>query len=102
MTAIRPWCQVTIVGQAGIVLADRALVGSAAPDLDAVDELAWMALIAGRIGGGITLDRVSPELRELLELCGLGVEVERKAEGREESLGVEEGEKIVHPGDLPG
>jgi hypothetical protein len=62
---------VRIVSPDGILLAERILDGPAAPDLGAVDQIARIALVARRIGGTVAIDIVSPELRALLELCGL-------------------------------
>ena len=76
------------------------LGGPGLPDLGAVDDVARLALLAGRLGGRIVLSDVSPAMRSLLELAGLGVEVEGEAEGGEEPLGVEEGQEELHPGDL--
>ncbi len=66
-----------------------------------MDDVARLALLAGRLGGGIVLTEVSPALRTLLELAGLRVEVEGQAELGEEPLGVQEGQEEGHPGDLP-
>lgn len=110
MTAPQPPCEVTIIGPAGELLAQRAVTR---PDLEGVDQIAWMALVARRIGGRLALGGVAPDLCALFELCGLqalldgsarsvaSVEVERQPEGGEEALGVEEGEEVVQGGDLP-
>jgi hypothetical protein len=94
------WCRVQIVGAEHTTLASRQLGGPGFPDIGAVDDVARLALLARRLGGRIVLSDVSPELRSLLELAGLRVEVEREAERREEPLGVEEGQEELHPGDL--
>jgi hypothetical protein len=65
-------------------------------DLAAVDALARMHLAARRAGGTVCVDAMCEQLRELLELVGLGGELEGKAEEGEEGPGVEEG---VEPGD---
>jgi len=105
---VQPWCRVTITDADGRVLARRTLSGTAAPGLDAVDEVARLALLAVRMGAAVTLADVSPDLRELLDLAGLGnetaglrVKVEWQAEGGEQALVVEEGEEEVHRRDPP-
>lgn len=71
------------------------------PGLAAVDSLARLALLARRLDCPLTV-RLSPELGELVEFCGLGeplgVERRRQAEERKETLDVEEG---VETGDPP-
>ena len=69
----------------------------AAADLDTVDALAYLALLAHRMGCRLVLRDVPSRLRELLELAGLSgpdgvlvVEAERQAEHREHPVGVEE------------
>jgi len=101
MAGLQLWCRVTIVGPDGAELAGRVLEGPGAPDLGAVDDVARLALLAARLGGGIVLGEVSSLMRELLELAGLGVEVKGQPEGREESFGVQETQEEAHPGDLP-
>jgi hypothetical protein len=103
MTAVEVWCRVTVVGPDGAVLACCLLRRTGAPDLGSVDRVARLALLAGRLGGGIVLADVSSALRELLDLAGLSVQVAGEAERREEPLGVEGGQEEIHPGDLhPG
>jgi hypothetical protein len=94
------WCRVQIVGADHTTLARHQLGGPGLPDLGAVDDVARLALRARRLGGRIILSDVSPALRSLLDLAGLTVEVEGEAEGREEPLGVQEGQEELHPGDL--
>jgi hypothetical protein len=94
------WCRVQIVGADQATLACHQLGGPGFPDLGAVDDVARLALLARRLGGRVVLSDVSPGLRSLLELAGLPVEVEGEAEGREEALGIEEGQEELHPGDL--
>lgn len=72
----------------------RALV---AADLDTVDALAYLALLARRMGCRLVLRDVPGHLRELLELAGLSgpngvlvVEAQRQAEHGEHPVGVEE------------
>lgn len=67
-------------------------------DLGAVDALARLRLTARRLGCELALRGASPELAELLALCGLAevlgddevVGVLREAEEREQARGVEE------------
>jgi hypothetical protein len=89
MAERRRWCRVTVLGPDGTVLARRVLAGAGRPGLAAVDRVARLALLAGRIGGSIALTEVAPALAELLALAGLPVEVEGQAELGEEPFGVE-------------
>jgi hypothetical protein len=84
------WCRVTIVGPDGTELARRTLLGPGAPDLDAVDLVAWLALLAQRLESRLVLSAVSPSMRELLELAALPVEVQWEPELGEQALGVQE------------
>lgn len=61
-----------------------------APCIEAVDYIAVLQLGLKRAGYELRLANVRDDLRELLELCPLGVEMERQAEQREEPGGVEE------------
>jgi hypothetical protein len=84
--------------ESGTLACDVAAVRD--PDLGTVDTLARMALTACRLGRRVELRRARPELRELLELAGLGnlaVEVIRQVEQREEPLGVEEEDDSADP-----
>ncbi len=51
------WCRVTMVDPEGIALAAGVLEGPAAPDIGAVDDVARLALLAKRLGGGLVPDR---------------------------------------------
>ena len=66
----------------------------------AEDEVARLALLAGRLGGDVALGEVCPALDALLHLTGLAVEVEGQAELAEEPLRAQEGQEEGHPGDL--
>jgi hypothetical protein len=101
MNGVQLWCRVRVVGPDGTELACCRLEGPGAPDLEAVDNVAHLALLAWRLGGGIVLAEVLPALQALLELAGLRVEVSGQAELEEEPLGVQEGQEESHPGDLP-
>jgi hypothetical protein len=81
-------------GGGGVVVCDVSRVVS--PALALVDVLARLQLAARRAGGRIRVRGPSPELRALLGLLGLPLEVEGEPEQREPPLGVEE---AVEPGD---
>jgi hypothetical protein len=74
------WCRVTMVGSDGDPIADGVLEGTSRPGLDAVEDLARLALVAKRLGAHLQLAEVTPELVDLLELAGLRVEMERQPE----------------------
>lgn len=97
---VQLWCRVKVLSSDGAELADILLEGQGAPDLGAVDEVASLALLAGRLGGGVVLAEVSAALDALLRLAGLGVEVEGQAELAEEPPGAQQGQEKGHPGDL--
>ncbi len=101
MPAEQRWCRVTVLGPDGTVRVHHILEGPGTPDLGSVDEVARLALWAGRQGGSVVLSEVSPELDELLQLSGLRVEVQWQTEGRKESLVVQEVEEETHPCDPP-
>ncbi len=99
MASPQAWCRVTIIGPGGRELGSCTLQGPGAPDLSTVDVVGRLALLAKRLGGGLILSRVSPGLRELLELSGLGVEMEREPEVGEETLRVQQGQEEGRLGD---
>ncbi len=70
------WCRVTMVDPDGVALASGVLEGPSAPDIGAVDDVARLALLAKRLGGGLVLSEVCPDLRALVELTGLVVEMD--------------------------
>jgi hypothetical protein len=76
-------------------------VSALAPDAGSVDALARLELLARRQGKQLRLRKVSPELQQLLGLCGLGevlrVEVVGQPEEREERVGVEEERQLGDP-----
>lgn len=78
------WCRVRLVAQDGTEAGRYSLEGHGAPDLTAVDVVARLGLLAGRQNQTLLLEEVSGDMVRLLELAGLGVEVDRQAEGREE------------------
>ena len=95
------WCRLTVVGPDGTELLHQALTGAGRPDLASVDDVARLALHAARLGGALAITDLSPDLRRLLDLAGLVVEVEGQPEGGEQALGVEEVEEVLHPDDPP-
>jgi hypothetical protein len=99
MGSKRLWCRVSIVGLDGTQLLVRNLAGSDAPDLETVDELARLVLTADRFGGDLIVTELADELRELLDLVGLRVEVERQTKPRKEPFGLEIRQEETHPDD---
>ena len=69
------WCRVTLLGPDGDRLASWDMGGARPADLSTVDEVARIALLAGRLGGRVVLTEVSDRMRELLGLAGLPIEV---------------------------
>jgi hypothetical protein len=67
---------VTLVDAGGAVLARWALAGESGPNLDAVNLIARWVIIARRADARVKIEAVCPELRELLELAALPVEME--------------------------
>ena len=76
-------------------------VSALAADLLTVDALARLELSARRHGRRLQVRDASGELRDLIELVGLNevlrVEPERKAEQRENAVGVEEERELDDP-----
>jgi hypothetical protein len=100
MPGARLWCRMTVRRPDGSELFRGALDGWGAPDLATVDRIARLALHWRRAGSTLVLSEVSAELAELLDLAGLRVEMEGKAEAREQALGVERRQEEAHPDDL--
>jgi hypothetical protein len=73
MAGSEVWCRVTITSPLGVQRVTWLIRGDGAPDLDIVDQLAWLLLAARRLGDGLRLSEVCPRLGELLELVGLPV-----------------------------
>jgi hypothetical protein len=75
-----------------------------AAEVAAVEALARLALVARRLGCPLKVRRASPELRDLVEFCGLsaalgvGGQRGRQPEQREQAVDVEE---RVDPDDPP-
>jgi len=71
-------------------------VSELAAEVAAVDALARLALVARRLGCPLKVRRASPELRDLVELCGLTAALGvvgrdgRQPEQREQPVDVEE------------
>lgn len=65
------------------------------PCIELVDYICRLQLGLKRAGLGLRLINVGDDLLSLMDLCGLGVEVQGQAEEREQPWGVEE------EGDLP-
>ena len=63
-------CARVAAGEPGPLACDVAGVDD--PDMGTIDALARMALAARRLGRHVELLRARPDLRELLELAGLG------------------------------
>jgi hypothetical protein len=84
--------------EAGLVIVEADLLGL--PHLAAIEALCRASLLARRRGVRLVIRDPSPELRALLELCGLAealscregsaLEAPREAEQREQAFGVEE------------
>jgi hypothetical protein len=90
MDPLQLWCKVAVIGPDGTELTRCELEGPGTPDLGTVDQVARLALLAGRLEGHIALDEVSASLRGLLELAGLYVEVEGQTKLGEETLRIQE------------
>ena len=101
MATFERWCRVRLIGPDGDPLGYYPFGGPSSPDLRAVDEVARLDLLTTRLGGRIQLVDVSPALRELLDLAGLAVEMDRQTKGRKQPRGIEEVQEEVHGGDLP-
>jgi len=97
MGSCRLWYRVTVVSEEGSEV-DWNVGGAGRPTMQAVDTVARLALLARRGGASIRLSEVAPEMRELLDLAGLTLEVPWQAEGGKDPLGVQEG---VESGDPP-
>jgi hypothetical protein len=93
MSDIQLWCRVVVTGPDGAELVGVRLSGTGEPGLGAVDDVARLALMAGRLGGTVVVAQASPVLRALLDLAGLPVEVEGEAELGEEARRVQEGQE---------
>ena len=84
MTDRQLWCRVRLIGRGGVEAGCYSLEGYGDPDLTAADVVARLCLLAERTDRTFALEDVSEAMVRLLDLAGLGVEVQRKAEGREE------------------
>jgi len=70
------WCRVRIVGPGHEELAAVCLRGSGPPDLDAVEQVARLVLVARRSGCTVRLADACAEMADLVVLVALPVEVE--------------------------
>ena len=80
MKGLELWYRATVVGPDGTELVRCVLEGAGTPGLGTVDDVARLALWAGRLGGTVVVTEVSAFLGALLALAGLGVEVPGQAE----------------------
>jgi hypothetical protein len=78
------WCRVRLMASGGDEAGCYSLEGYGDPDLTAVDVVARLDLLAGRQDQSLVLEQVSPSMARLLELAGLGVDVQGQTEGREQ------------------
>ena len=99
MDQVKLWCRVTIIGRDGSVLLSSVLTGRGVPDLGAVDQVAQFALLAKRVESHIELSQLTPAMRDLVALSGLGIEMEREAEEGKEFLEIQQAQEEAHPGD---
>ncbi|HEV2217925.1 MAG TPA: hypothetical protein VGV88_10150 [Candidatus Dormibacteraeota bacterium] len=67
------------------------------PGLEVVEYVCRLRLGLKRGGRQLRLANARPELLELLELCGLGVEVERQSKERKEPGRVQEEGELSDP-----
>ena len=79
------WCRVRLVAPGGGEAGRYSLEGYGDPDLTAVDVVARLGLLAARQGQHLVLEEISEAMARLLDLSGLGVDVEREPEGREQA-----------------
>lgn len=70
----RRWCRITLWDAQDHPVARRVLGGSGDPDLHAIELVAELLLKAHRESARVTLDQLSPEMCDLMTLCGLSVE----------------------------
>lgn len=100
METWRPWFRVTMTDEQGVE-AGWLVGGYGAPALDAVDAVARLMLLARRAGTPVRFSEVATGVRELVELAGVGVEMQWEPEGGEQQLGLHRGEEDRQLGDLP-
>jgi hypothetical protein len=101
MSHAHPWCLYRVSGRHGAGLIVDILDGPGRPDLGTVDEFARLQLLAGRLGGKLEILQICPELVYLLELSGLGIQMEGQTELWEQPTRIQQGQKEGHLGDLP-
>ena len=78
------WCRVRVVERGGTEAARYSLEGYGDPDITAVDVVARLGLLAGRLDQTLVLEDLSEAMAQLLDLAGLDVDVEGQTEGRKE------------------
>ncbi|MCU1492071.1 MAG: hypothetical protein JWM85_3476 [Acidimicrobiaceae bacterium] len=99
-TVMTWWYRVTAERSDGAPVGRPVVVeGDGPPDLRAVDELAHSMLEAHRRSCHLVVERLAPEMAELLELAGLAFRVQGKPEGSEQPLGLERLEEQGQLGD---
>lgn len=96
-----PWCRLRVERPDGSVVARRTLHGFGPPDLDALDAVARLLLVARRNRARLVVEDAVPELYDLVELAGLSLRVEPGGEPElgEHLAGVEQVEEEAHLGD---
>lgn len=95
------WCRLTAVDSDGSRVGTLSIDGDGLPDMSAVDQLARWVLEAQRARLRIALECLTPEMAGLLDLAGLGLEVQWKAERGEKPCRLEGVQEKGHLGDLP-
>lgn len=100
MDSCELWCRVTVTHDGGSEFA-LSICGAGVPGIEAVDAVARLSWLARRAGASVHLSHVSREMRELLDLAGLSVEMQWEAEGGEEQLRLHRSEEDRQLGDLP-
>lgn len=84
----RVWCRISTLSGDGRTREEWVIEGGDGPDLAVVDRIARRVLAASRAGGRVVLDELAPELRELLDLVALRVDLDGTVEvQREAELG---------------
>jgi hypothetical protein len=87
------WCRFSLLDDQGSIVAGGVVAGGAKPDLDTVNLIARLALMAKRTGTTFQLVDACPQLLDLLELAGLPVKV--SVCQRKPSRLVDRGERAV-------
>jgi hypothetical protein len=69
------WGRLRIVADDGSALGTWEIESCCRPDIGSVDKVARLQLLAIKLTGRVVFDEISPELRELVELAGLVVDM---------------------------